>query len=163
MTTDLIEQGNAFPVGSIIMYNGNDWMDNSTVIGWYKCDGNNGTPDLINKFVKGGDSPGETGGANSKTLSSSNIPSHSHSFSGSTNSTGAHRHGVYPHAGEVQYGSGTSGAHGGDNGTQVRNGLTSSAGNHSHSVSGSTSAYGSGSAFDNQPAFYKLIFIMRVT
>ena len=37
-----------FPVGTILLLSG------STVpVGWAKCDGNNGTPNLINKFVFG--------------------------------------------------------------------------------------------------------------
>ena len=42
------------PTGAIISYNGTDIPD-----GWALCDGSNGTPDLRDKFIVGGDSVGE--------------------------------------------------------------------------------------------------------
>lgn len=42
---------NIIPSGTIVAYNGTD-----EPAGWKICDGNNGTPDLRNKFIKGGDS-----------------------------------------------------------------------------------------------------------
>ena len=54
--------------------------------GWYLCNGSNSTPDLRNKFIVGAGSGsnysvGNTGGANSVTLSTSQIPAHSHTTS----------------------------------------------------------------------------------
>ena len=39
-----------WPIGSIVSYNGdiNDIPD-----GWLLCDGNNGTPDLSDRFIRG--------------------------------------------------------------------------------------------------------------
>jgi len=51
-------------VGSILMYNGTGWEDNSTIKGWYKCDGNNGTVNLLNKFIRCEATSGNTGGSN---------------------------------------------------------------------------------------------------
>lgn len=79
--------------------------------GWVLCDGSNGTPDLRERFVLGAPAatdPGATGGANSFTLSESQLPAHTHSASSST--AGSHTH----------------------------SGSTSSAGNHTHSASTST-------------------------
>lgn len=47
---------------------------------WHLCDGTNGTPDLRNRFIYGGDGTnnGTTGGKASVTLNVSNIPSHGH-------------------------------------------------------------------------------------
>ena len=47
---------------------------------WHLCDGTNGTPDLRNCFIYGGDGTnnGATGGEASVTLNVSNIPSHGH-------------------------------------------------------------------------------------
>lgn len=47
---------------------------------WRLCDGTNGTPDLRNRFIYGGDGTnnGATGGEASVTLNVSNIPSHGH-------------------------------------------------------------------------------------
>lgn len=75
---------NLFPPGIIMMWN-------STVasipVGWQLCNGSNGTPDLRGQFIIGagsGYTPGQTGGAlgTSFTLNTSNLPSHSHSYSG---------------------------------------------------------------------------------
>ncbi|DAZ90958.1 TPA_asm: hypothetical protein ES702_05921 [Lokiarchaeia virus SkuldV3] len=44
------------------MYSGT-WIDNETIPGWYKCDGNNGTVNLVDKFVRGGITSGATGGS----------------------------------------------------------------------------------------------------
>ena len=46
----LVVTGGGFPIGGIIMWSG----DQTTVpYGWAICDGDNGTPDLRNKFVVG--------------------------------------------------------------------------------------------------------------
>ncbi|WP_071143002.1 hypothetical protein [Acidaminococcus timonensis] len=49
---------------------------------WHLCDGTNGTPDLRNRFIFGGDGTnnGTTGGEASVTLIKENIPAHSHNF-----------------------------------------------------------------------------------
>lgn len=79
--------------------------------GWALCDGQDGRPNLLGKFVRGvgsaGTQPGGTGGANSVSLSTANLPAHahsvgahnhsisaqhSHSFSGSTDTKGVHQH-----------------------------------------------------------------------
>ena len=81
---------------------------------WALCDGNNGTPDLRDRFIVGAGSSyevGDTGGTDNVTLTENQIPQHTHgSGTLSTNSTGTHRHG----SGSLS---------------------TSSAGNHRHKVS----------------------------
>jgi microcystin-dependent protein len=70
-----------FVTGMIMMFTGS-----SAPSGWAFCDGNNGTPDLRDKFIVGAGSTygvGDTGGANSVTLTESQMPSHNHTFSGS--------------------------------------------------------------------------------
>lgn len=58
---------------------------------WVLADGTNGTEDLRNKFVYGGDSAtSSTGGATSVTLVVANLPSHSHGHTLGT--AGAHQH-----------------------------------------------------------------------
>ena len=49
---------------------------------WHLCDGTNGTPDLRNRFIYGGDGTnnGATGGEASVTLNVQNIPEHSHVY-----------------------------------------------------------------------------------
>lgn len=92
---------NVLPYGSIIMWHGNLGQIPS---GWTLCDGANSTPDLRDRFIIGAGStgyklPGTTGGStvvnggtsvegahdhsvsvNSHTLTSSEVPAHSHTF-----------------------------------------------------------------------------------
>lgn len=84
------------PSGGIIMWSGSIV---SIPAGWYLCDGNNGTPNLTDRFVVGAGntySVGGTGGsANAIVVSHTHTatstvtdPSHSHSFIGSAGAPG---------------------------------------------------------------------------
>ena len=55
------------PIGFIGMFSGS-WTDNSTIPGWYKCDGNNGTPNLVDKFVRGAITSGGSGGSDDSVV-----------------------------------------------------------------------------------------------
>lgn len=70
---------NSQATGIIVLWNG---TLNSIPTGWIVCDGNNGTPDLRDQFVKcvpnSGINPGDTGGLAEHTLTVSQIPSHDH-------------------------------------------------------------------------------------
>jgi hypothetical protein len=83
-----------FPRGMIMMWNS---TAASIPQGFQLCDGSNGTPDLRGQFVVGAGgtyTPGNTGGSGTVTLSISNLPGHTHSFTGSgvTGAGGAHSH-----------------------------------------------------------------------
>ena len=81
-----------FVTGMIMMYTGS-----TAPSGWAICNGQNGTPDLRDRFIVGAGSAysvNNTGGANSVTLTESQIPSHNHSFSGSS----SHSHTVDNHS-----------------------------------------------------------------
>ncbi len=83
-------QPSLIPVGSIVMWSGS--IANIPA-GWALCDGTNGTPNLQNRFVVGaGDSyaVGATGGADSVTLTESQIPAHNHVAS--SGNAGSHNH-----------------------------------------------------------------------
>ena len=67
------------PSGMIMIWSG---AANAIPSGFTLCDGNNSTPDLRDRFVVGAQnaySVGATGGADSVTLTVSQIPSHNHS------------------------------------------------------------------------------------
>lgn len=102
--------GGDIPKGGIIMWSGK-LIEIPT--GWALCDGTNGTPNLLDKFVAGvataTANPGETGGANTIQLTTSQLPSHSH-----TATEAAHTH-------TMNHNHTLSGAY------------TDSAGNHTHS------------------------------
>jgi hypothetical protein len=75
---------NPLPVGTILMYDGVSWVNDSTLKGWFMCNGAANTygtaPDLRNKFIMGTDaSTGATGGANSYTLTEAQLAAHYHS------------------------------------------------------------------------------------
>jgi hypothetical protein len=92
----------ALPNGIISMWKGTV----ATIpTGWALCDGNNGTPNLKNKFIVGAGAtytPGDTGGATSATSSSNGSHTHtitvnsdgSHAHTATTSSSGAHYHGL---------------------------------------------------------------------
>jgi len=148
----------SIPSGLISLWSGSIA---SIPAGWLLCDGTNGTPDLRNRFVVGAGNSyavGATGGADSVTLTSLQIPGHTHTFSGSTNTTGAHTHTINK----------TTDTNGGAFPTQQGTGspnnvdlTTSSAGNHSHTFSGTTSSTGGGSSHENRPPYYALAYIMK--
>lgn len=143
--------------------------------GWLLCDGSNNTPDLRDRFIVGSGSSysiGNTGGAAAVTLSSEQMPSHSHGNNFSINlsnlscsSAGAHTHALY--------GLGNTGGNIGGSHAQYRYSnasvteTTTSAGAHTHTITGSGSLNGSISnvggsqAHENRPPYYALAFIMK--
>ncbi len=159
----------AIPAGVIVMWSGTLATIPS---GWSLCDGTGGTPDLRSRFVKGAPAstnPGGTGGSSTTSLTISNLPAHdhgsvgSHSHSGSSGSGGSHSH-TYTAPANAQ-----NLALGAVNASIVSSpgSSTGSAGSHSHSVSVSSggghthSSVGSGTAFNHEPAYYELAYIMK--
>jgi microcystin-dependent protein len=140
-----------FPVGAILMMDGS-WTNGRG--GWYICDGQNGTPDLRDKFIKGSGS--ETAeGANWRQLSGTNLPSHSHTLS----ADGNHTHNVTVHD-TTHYNTPASVDYtASEYGTYLSAVFTTSSnGSHSHTVSST----GSGTTFNNMPAYYSVIYIKKM-
>lgn len=149
------------PVGTVVMWAG---ALADIPAGWALCDGNNATLDFTARFIKGpssaADSPGATGGADSFSLSTAQLPSHRHT--GSTGSAGEHRHGFPKGSGDS--GTGGSGSynyniikHYGAYSDKV--GMSWDP-DHNHSVSiGNT---GSGNSIENRPSYYELAFIQKL-
>jgi len=161
------DPSSAIPTGVICMWSG---TLASIPSGWALCDGNNGTPNLLDRFVVGvptnGTNPGATGGSTSKTTTG-------HKHAGSSGSAGSHGH-----SGSTS----TSGSHGhSPSGHQIREGETpgsrlaiyslSADGSHDHSVSISASGSHNHSVSigtntdtitDIRPKYYALAFIMKL-
>jgi microcystin-dependent protein len=74
---DLVVNGkfNVIPRGVIVAFSGSDIPQ-----GWALCDGDNGTPNLIDKFILGSrlDTMSQTGGRSSVTLTINELPAHTH-------------------------------------------------------------------------------------
>ncbi len=106
---------------------------------------------LDGKFLVGGATySAAVGGADSITLETANIPAHTHT--GTTSSNGAHTHTV--NSAGTDYGSG-----GLADGNILSTYTTSSAGSHTHTFT--TSSVGSGTAFDNRPAYATIVLCKK--
>lgn len=138
------------PKGGIIMWHGNP---NQLPKGWQLCNGENGSPNLSNKFILSyGEGTEATEGVNSKggkhfqNLNKTNIPPHTHHV----------RRTVAKRFGTLQ----SDGAASGD---EVTNGsYTQNTSNGSEDNLGNGGVNGEGAAFDNRPAYYILAFIMKL-
>ena len=73
--TNITALQDAMPVGSIIMFNG---KAEEIPSGWAICDGKNGTPNLLDRFILASTYCGGTGGQSQITLSVSQLPPHRH-------------------------------------------------------------------------------------
>ena len=148
------------PSGFIGIWSG---AANAIPSGWYLCNGSNGTPDLRDRFVVGagsGYSVGNTGGSASVTLSTANLPSHSHGGA-SHNHTVSGTTGSDTHNHTIQ--SATSIGGGSRVASQNDTGNTASTQNdtHSHSFSANTNTQGSSATNANLPPYYALCYIMK--
>ncbi|HCP45659.1 MAG TPA: hypothetical protein DIU15_06440, partial [Deltaproteobacteria bacterium] len=159
--------GDSIPSGGIIMWSGST----ATIpAGWSLCDGTNGTPDLLNRFIKGLSSasvdPGATGGSASVDIdvprnlvtwdvgSSSYQGGFSNDPSGSSTRAGNQTAGSRNHfsANPNSSGFGLYAGQGGNSNSYAH--YTAPA---SLKTDGTTI-----SAVNNEPEFYELAFIMKL-
>ncbi|MCK5846428.1 MAG: hypothetical protein KAG84_03245 [Bacteroidales bacterium] len=154
------------PVGSIVMWSGST---SNIPSGWTLCDGANGTPNLVDRFVVGAGGSyavNNTGGAASIALSVDEMPSHGHS--GTTNNPGDHSHKVVRNQSDNN-GSNSIAWYSDDGNYEEYDlfshsstanwGKTNEQSAHSHSLN--INGAGSGQSHENRPAFYALAFIIR--
>ena len=125
--TDMPDLANAVPSGIICM-----WSGESTAIpsGWHLCDGEEGTPDLRDRFIVGAGSTykvKDTGGEASHKLTTNEMPSHNHGFTGTSHS----------HTGSLS--SATTASAGSHTHTMSKNLTAASNGSHTHTASGGSS------------------------
>ena len=158
------------------------WSGSTSSIpsGYVLCNGSNGTPDLRDRFIVGAGSSysvGNTGGASSVTLSTSNLPSHTHSFSATTSTkslTGSFQftdnNSTYMKI-RARTASGIASTSYSGSASHVNSsGVPSSANlpnainldaSHNHTLSGTTGSSGSGTSHENRPPYYALAYIMK--
>lgn len=149
------------PKGTIIMFNG---LSSEIPDGWHICDGTDGTPDLINKFIKAGQYSGNTGGSSEIQLTEDNIPAHTHIFTSTieTSEAGDHYHTFQGTYGKFE---GTGEENVLEVGQDTDSIATNTTGTHKHSIdlSGvSLSTYGKGNPIQYEPLYYTLIYIMKM-
>lgn len=122
--------------------------------GWTLCDGNDGAPDLLGRFLRGrnlGDT-GQTAGTASYTLTEDQMAYHGHT--GTTDPSGQHRHILHTaNEGNIVD---DSGAYAAENDEEIE---MNPAGLHTHDLSSDST--GSGEAIDNIPLHYEVAFIMK--
>jgi len=134
------------PVGSIVL-----WMDAGNIpAGWALCDGNNGTPDLRDRFLAGVGgydyaseereyALGQTGGSDEVALSVAQMPPHAHTYTTAGDRT-QHYVSMFGWSDDDWWQNSTDG--------KCKNGSTEEA--------------GGGEAHENRPPYVAGCFIMRV-
>ncbi|UII31366.1 tail fiber protein [Fulvivirga ulvae] len=143
------------PKGVICM-----WSGDNAPAGWALCNGENGTPDLTGRFIVGlggtgdYDTIGNTGGQEQVTLTTAQLPAHSHS--GSTKDAGEHNHSF---SGSKKHGRGAKTGNHYDY-YASSSGTTGSAGKHSHSFD--TNDTGGSKSHENRPPYYVLAYIIKL-
>ena len=160
------------PVGSIVLWSGDfDASGHPIVAGsalpnWHLCDGSEaGIPDLRGFMLKGqgeGSSVGDSGGANSLSLSLEHLPQHQHSANVYVDWGGTHHHTLYDRRIDPGYSdaSWVLGVNLDLEGFTHRTTTTEPfSESHSHS-GGKTDTTGQGAPIDIQPAYTELSFII---
>jgi microcystin-dependent protein len=127
----------AFPVGGIILWSGSIA---SVPSGWALCNGSSGTPDLRDRFIVGAGSTyavNDTGGFNTVTLTTAQMPTHTHTNSVSTvNLDHTHTGSGTTGDNSVGHDHGVSGTTSIQNADHQHTGATDGQGNHAHAQQG---------------------------
>ena len=155
----------SIPTGGIIMWSGSIV---SIPTGWALCNGQNGTPNLIDRFVVMAGNTynvGSTGGSKDAIVVSHTHTQAAHNHTATTDSAGEHTHSTpVNNGGYFQYSGG-----GGNPGVviPIAGGTTSSAGVHTHTLTTNTvtptiNSTGSDGTNANLPPYYALAYIMKL-
>ena len=161
---------NTFQTGMIMLWSGSSA---SIPNAWYLCNGNNGTPNLMDRFIVGAGSAyavGDTGGSSnavivSHTHTASTDSQGNHSHSAWTDAQGEHTHGIAQAASDSGFGYPGAGSPSANRiytdsaGNHAHNVGIGAAGSHSHNISVSTN--GESGTNKNLPPYYALCYIMK--
>lgn len=142
---------NELPTGTIVMFNGEI---TNIPDGWHICDGEEGTPNLINHFIKAGNVVGTTGGSSEIQILEENLPSHTHTFEQTS---------VVTDSASIQAKIGKTN-NTGDYACYLQD-SSSEEGTHTHNLNLSEitlSSVGTGTPISYEPTYYTLIFIMKI-
>lgn len=155
--TSLLTKGFVIPPYAIVAYAG---TSSEIPTGWALCNGQNGTPDLRNKFIYGGSSQPvsgtATGGASSVTLVANNLPEHTHT--GRTSENGRHGH---SHSCASDDGGGNDNHYAKGDNNSSRGCDLDRAGDHTHSFTTDVNTTRN-SSFSILPPYYKLAYLMKL-
>jgi len=152
--TNLIRKNYIFTAGMIVMWNG---TTDKIPSGWALCNGQNGTPDLRDRFIVSSGTNykiNQTGGNDSIKLIVDNIPSHTHNYFDSVFSENWGSFSKKKNASRFKpdYSTGYDNPGSGD--TDNDNNIIGKDRN--------TNATGGNKPFDNRPKYYALAFIMKL-
>lgn len=169
------------PIGVVTMYDGviTDFEENGLgkpekgLKGWALCNGNNGTPDLRDRFIVGAGEQyliGARGGNGNITLNANQLPAHTHGATGLTiPSSGSHSHDSVQYRTHDGSGSGANsvqrtGSSGNpQDATFDTWGVPSAGSAHTHSIEGNVAANTpNGSSIDIRPPYHALFYIKRI-
>ena len=144
----------AVPSGVIMMWSG---AASAIPSGFVLCNGSNSTPDLRGRFIIGaqGDSGntydvGDTGGSATHTLTTAEMPSHTHTATSTVTDPG-HSHTIP----QGDSGGGVDGWDGSGSNASTNSATTGI------TVSTTIASTGGGGAHENRPPYYALCYIMK--
>lgn len=104
---------------------------------------------------------GASGGAETVTLTESQLPSHTHTLSATTGAAGGHSHTIDTSNGSSFGGGGIGNSANNTNGPS-NSGAVIAVADHTHTLSGTTSSVGSGAAHSNMPPAFLTTFIIKL-
>jgi len=172
-TSKKLQEGKYTVSGNLTVLGSFNYLPKGTIVayayptapqGWAICNGQNGTPNLTNRFIYGAGNKqiNNTGGSETVKLDDTQIPSHAHKVNGSTSANGNHSHSFGVGGGGGSSGGGRGTTSGYTCGSCAFNANTDGNGNHSHTFNVTSEKTGGNQAHDNMPPFFVLNYIMKL-